>query len=419
MFWIFGQCLSSTPLLSAGLGDGARITAGSGRLRRWLVGAEVALAVVLLVGAALTLRSFVTLVSVRPSFPVSGLVTARMSLPGIRYGDPGKSAQFFETLSARLRDAPGVIAAGAASRLPLGGNEWTGQLFIDGRPEVHGREIRHKTVTMGYLETLGTRVIAGRVFAGPDVLNGQRPIVINDALARQYFPGGGAVGARIAQSEPGPKTQWNTVIGVVADEPQDGLGVPSQPEIYDPELLSDDSEMAVLVRSSLPPQDAIALLRKIARESDSQVALFNVRSMDEGLWRSVARERLAMSLAMMFAISALLLAAVGIYGVASHSVAQRTREIGVRVAFGATHVDVVSMLLRQELSVVAAGLAAGAIAAFLMARLVSAMLFRTTATDWPSYAAGAALILVSAFAACIVPARRALRVDPIVALRND
>jgi putative ABC transport system permease protein len=177
--------------------------------------------------------------------------------------------------------------------------------------------------------------------------------------------------------------------------------------------------MAVLVRSALPPQDAIALLRRVARESDAQVALFDVRSMDEGLWRSVARERLAMSLAVMFAISALLLAAVGIYGVAAHGVAQRTREIGVRVAFGATRSNVVSMLLRQELSVVAAGLVAGAIAAFLMARLVSAMLFRTTATDWPSYAAGAALLIVSAILACIVPARRALRVDPIVALRND
>lgn len=405
--------------LRAGLGDGGRTIGGSGRLRRWLVGAEVALAVVLLVGAGLTLRSFLALVSVHPNFSSSGLVSARMSLPGIRYGDAGKSAQFFEGLAARLRSEPGVIAAGAASRLPLEGNDWTGQLFVEGRPDVHGREIRHKTVTMGYLETLGTRVIAGRVFAGPDVLNDQVPIVINDALARQYFPEGGAVGARVALSEPGPKTKWNTVIGVVADEPQDGLGVPSQPEIYDPELLADDSGMVILMRSSLPPQDAIALLRKTARASDAQVALFNVRSMDEGVWRSVARERLAMSLAVVFAISALLLAAVGIYGVAAHGVAQRTREIGVRVAFGATRSNIVSMLLRQELSVVAAGLAAGGIAAFVLARLVSAMLFRTTATDWPSYAAGAALLLASAILACAVPARRALKVDPIVALRND
>ena len=419
MIGLFPAWQASRADLRAGLGDGARVLSGAGRIRRILVGAEVALAVVLLVGAGLTLRSFVALVSVRPNFPVSGLVTAQMSLPGIRYGQDGKSAQFFETLTSRLRQAPGVTAAGAATRLPLGGNDWTGQLYIDGRPEVHAHEIRHKTVTMGYLEALGTPVLSGRVFAGPDVLNGQAPIVINDALARQYFPGGGAVGARVAMNEPGPKTKWYTIIGVVADEPQDGLGVPAQPEIYDPELLTDDSNMAILVRSALPPQDAIALLRKTARESDSQVALFNVRSMDDGLWRSVARERLAMSLAVGFAISALLLAAVGIYGVAAHGVAQRTREIGVRVAFGATRSNIVSMLLRQELGVVAAGLAAGAIAAFLMARLVSAMLFHTTATDWPSYTAGAVLIVISAILACVVPARRALRVDPIVALRND
>jgi putative ABC transport system permease protein len=272
---------------------------------------------------------------------------------------------------------------------------------------------------MGYLEALGSRVIAGRVFSPADVLNGQRPVVVNDALARQFFPGGSAVGAQISGNDPGPKTRWNTVIGVVADEPQDGLGVPSQPEIYDPELLTDDSNMVILVRSALPPQDAIALLRKTARAADAQVALFNVRSMDQAVWRSVARERLAMALAVMFAISALLLAAVGIYGVASHGVAQRTREIGVRIAFGATRANVVSMLLREELTGVAAGLIAGALGAFLMARFISAMLFHTTATDWPSYAAGAALLMASAILACVVPARRALRVDPIVALRND
>jgi putative ABC transport system permease protein len=378
----------------------------------------VALAAVLLVGAGLTLRSFVALVSVRPNFTATGLVSAQMSLPGIRYGESGKSAQFFEGLASRLRAQPDVIAAGAATRLPLEGNDWTGQLFVEGRPDVHGREIRHKSVTMGYLETLGSRVVAGRVFAAADVLNGQNPIVINEALARQYFPNGSAVGARIAQDQPGPKTNWNTVIGVVADEPQDGLGVPSQPEIYDPELLTDDSAMVIVVRSAMPPQDAIAMLRKVARESDAQVALFNVRSMDESLWRSVARERLAMSLALVFAISALLLAAVGIYGVASHGVTQRTREIGVRVAFGATGSNVVAMLLRQELSVVVAGLAVGAIGAFVMARLISAMLFHTTPTDWPSYAGGAALLLGSALVACIVPARRALKVDPIIALRD-
>lgn len=405
--------------LRAGLGDGGRTTSGPGRLRRVLVGAEVALAVVLLIGAALTLRSFVALISVRPSFNVSGLVSAEMSLPGVRYGDDGKSAQFFETLSERLRHEAGVVAAGATSILPLDGNEWTGQLFIDGRPEVHGREIRHKTVTMGYLETLGLPVISGRVFAPADVLNGQRPIVVNQALVKKYFPDGNAVGSRVAQDTPGPKTNWYSILGVVADEPQDGLGVPAQPEIYDAELLQDTNKMAVLVRSTLPPQDAIALVRRAVREKDAQVALFHVRSMDDGVWRSVARERLAMALASMFAISALLLAAVGIYGVAAHGVAQRTREIGVRVAFGATRADIVGMLLRQELSVVAIGLVVGAMAAFGMARIVSAMLFNTTATDAPSYVAGAALIVVCAVLACVVPARRALGVDPMVALRND
>lgn len=403
----------------SGLGDGGRTTPVAGRVRRWLVGAEVALAVVLLVGAAMTLRSFVALVAVPTGFDLSGLVSARMSLPGIRYGDDGKSAQFFERLTQRLRAESGVVSAGAAARLPLDGANWTGQLYVDGRPDIHGREIRHKTVTFGYLETLGLPILTGRTFEPADVASGQRPVAINKAFADKYFPDGDAVGRRIAGDAPTPKTRWQTIVGVVANEPQDGLGLPAEPELYEPEVEQDDSTMSVLVRSSLPPSEAIALVRRVVREMDSQVALFDVRSMNESVWRSVARERLAMTLAAGFAVSALLLAAVGIFGVAAHGVAQRTREIGVRIAFGATRSDVLSLLLRQELLIVGLGLIAGAAAAMAVARVISAMLFQVGAADWPSYLVAAGALVASAVVACLVPARRALRVDPITALRDE
>ena len=405
--------------LRSGLGDGGRTTPAAGRLRRTLVAAEVALAVILLVGASLTLRSFVSLVSVRPNFNPAGLVSGRVTLPGIRYGDDGKSARFFEDLSAKLRAEGGVIAAGAVTRLPLEGYTWTGQLFIDGRPEVHGREIRHKAATLGYLDALKVPILSGRSFGAADVTNGQLPVVVNQTFARKYFPAGNAVGSRIAFDAPKPDTRWRTIIGIAADEPQDGLGVPASPELYEPELQQDDNDMSVLVRSSLPDDRALDVLRRTVRAMDAQLAIYDTRSMSDGIWRSVARERLAVSLAVMFAISALLLAAVGIYGVAAHGVSQRTREIGVRVAFGATRADVLGLLLRQELLVVAFGLTIGVAASYAMARVVAAMLFRVTAADWLSYAAGIALLVGVAIVACIIPARRALGVDPIVALRND
>ncbi|TAK13853.1 MAG: FtsX-like permease family protein, partial [Acidobacteria bacterium] len=219
----------------SGLGDGGRTTPAAGRMRRTLVAAEVALAVVLLVGATLTLRSFVSLVNVRPNFAMDGLVAGRVTLPGIRYGEDGKSARFFEEVAARLRAKGGVSAAGAVTRLPLEGTVWTGQLFIDGRPDVHGREIRHKTATFGYLETLGLPILSGRPFAAADIANGQLPVVINQTLARRFFPDGDAVGRRIAFDAPAEKVRWRTIVGVAADEPQDGLGMPAQPELYEPE----------------------------------------------------------------------------------------------------------------------------------------------------------------------------------------
>jgi putative ABC transport system permease protein len=407
--------------LRAGLGDGARTTSPAGRrMRQWLVGAEVGLAVVLLVGASLTIRSFIALISVPAGFPIDGLVSAKMSLPGIRYGDTGKSAQFFETLVSRLRQESGVTGAGAVSVLPLEGSSWTGNIYIEGRPEVRGLEIRHKTVTHGYLEALGIPLADGHPITPIDLANGQQPVVVNRALARLYFPDGDAVGRRITFSAPdGAKTQWATIVGVSANEPQGGLGSEAKPEVYEPEVLRDDSEMAVLVRSRMPPADALATLTRVVHGLDSQVAVYDARSMADTVSLSVSRERLAMSLSGVFALSALLLAAVGIFGVASHAVVARTREIGVRMAFGATRSSVTGLILRQELRAVWVGLIVGSGAAYACARLITTLLFKVTAGDIWSFAAGILLLVVTALCACLIPARRAVRLNPVEALRGE
>jgi hypothetical protein len=279
--------------------------------------------------------------------------------------------------------------------------------------------VRHNNVTLGYLRALGAPIVAGRDIDAADLTSTMQPIVVNETFARTNFPAGNAVGSRIDFDAPSAKSTWCTIVGVVADMPQDGLGIPTQPEIFQAELQQDDNVMSVLVRSTLPPDVAIAALRRAIREADPQVAIFDVRSMTDGIGRSVARERLAMSLASAFAASALLLAAVGIFSVAAQSVASRTREIGVRVAFGATRADLVGMILRQELGVVAAGLAIGAVAAFLLARLVTSLLFHVSPADGWSFAASVLLLSLTALLACLIPARRALRLSPVDALRGD
>lgn len=407
--------------LRTGIGAGTRLISTGGRAtRRVLVAAEVAVAVVLLVGALLTLRSFTSLVSMPPGFPVDGLVSARISLPGIRYGKDYQSAEFYEKLVEQLRQTPGITGAGATIKLPLEGSPYTSQMYLESRPEVHATEVRHKTITTGYLETLRVPLMKGRHITRADTTNGQLPIVVNQTFAQKYFAGVDPVGQRVTFDKPsGDKTRWRTILGVVGDEVQDALGVPAEPEVYQPELQDDEGAMAVLVRSTLPPDQALATLRRVIRDLDSQLAVYEARSMSDGVWRSVARERLALALAAVFALSALVLSAIGIFGVAAHSVVARTREIGVRMAFGASSGSVVTLLCRQELRSVVAGLVVGGVAAFFAARLVASLLFHVPPADPWSFAGSGFVLALTGVIAVLVPARRALRMDPVQALRRD
>lgn len=406
--------------LRQGLGDGVRTTpAHVDRLRQFLVTGEVALAVVLLVGALLTARSFQALIDVDLGFSVNGLVTGRVALPSSRYGDEAKRSALFEAAVSRLRAMPAIEAAGATRRLPLEGYAWTGDLYIEGRPDVHGRELRHKSISSGYLETLGLRLIAGRTIAARDRADAPLAVVVNETLAREYFPGQDPVGHRIAFDKPGPRVRWRTIVGEVADEPQDGVGVPAAPEVYESDLQDASPAMAIAVRSSLPTSDALSDIRTVIHELDPQLAVYDAGPFSDRVAGALSRNRVSATLAGVFALTALVLAAVGVYGVAACAVAARTREIGVRVTFGATRASVLGLILRREFRYVAGGLVAGGGLAVLASRSLRSLLFGISPSDPSSYAGGLAVLLLVGLAACVIPARRALRVDPVQALRSE
>jgi len=401
------------------LKTGARGSTGeAGRLRHLLIVGEVALSVVLLAGAGLLVRSFVRLQAVDPGVDVRQTLSFRVSLPD-RYDGDGRSTAFFSELTGRLRAVPGVRAAGATARLALEGYAWTGDLFIEGRPEVRGRELRHKSVTPGYFEAAGIPRLAGRDFTGADTADSQPVALVNRALVRRYFAPADAVGSRISYSRPsGMETNWVTIIGVVADEKQDALDAPVEPEVYAPHTQDPRSHMSVLVRAAVDPAGLLPSIRREVAAVDPAIALYGVRTMEEVVRASVAEERFSALLLGAFALTALLLAAAGLYGVIAYTVSERTREIGVRLALGAAPSQVVRMVVGGGVRLVLAGLVVGLGAALLTGRVLEGFLFETRSGD-PLVLGGVALtMLVTALAASYLPALRAARVDPAVSLRE-
>jgi putative ABC transport system permease protein len=402
----------------AGVGEGGRSVSASGRLARLIVAVEVALAVVLLGSAAITLRSFRALVVADPGFEVNELTTAQIALPATPYSERAQVGAFYEELGARLRASPLVSAAGAAHGLPVKGSTWTGDLFIEGRPDVHARNLKHRSVTSGYLETLGLPLIAGRTIQTIDRLDQPLVVVINQTLARQFFADTNPVGTRIAFDPPSPKVRWRTIIGIVADEPQDGPGAPIAPLVYDSVSQEPMREMAVVVRSTAPSDQIVRLIRDAVRSMDPQLALAEPGPLTARIGEWLAPQQLAAALATVFAVIGLLLSLVGIYGVVAYAAATRTREVGIRVACGATRSDILRMLMVQHLRMASAGLGAGVLAAIVAADLAAWSLYGVPRHDVLGLAASSTVLFVSAVIACWLPARRALRIDPVAALRS-
>jgi predicted permease len=419
-------------------GRGLSASGGKHRFHRALVVAEVALAAVLVVSAGLLLRSFAGLLRIDPGFDPANLLSARVDLPRETYPDNARTTLFYDRLLERLRALPGVSAAAAASLPPLGGVAGDTTFEIEGATgpgaagavagDAAGAEphLYHWLVTPGYFQTAGIAVVRGRPIRATDGAAAPPAAVVNETLARRYWPRGDPIGRRIRlfwnDTDRGP---WIEIVGIARDVAFRRLDEPPQPELYLAEAqgraVADfpSTTMSLLVRSASRPLALAAAVRRAVREADPAVPVSRVQTLDELLARSVSRQRFDLALLGLFAALALALASVGIYGILAHAVRQRTHEIGIRQALGARPGDLFRLLVGEGLRLTLAGLALGLAAAAALTRFQQSLLFGVSPTDPLTFAGVAVLLCAVALAACSLPARRALAVDPMAALRVE
>ena len=417
-FGLLPAFTASGTALTDSLKEGGRTgTAGrGGRTRATLVIAEIALALVLLVGAGLLVRSFARLTNVDAGFEPAQTLSMRVSLPGSRYAEAPQRTQFYRELVQRIAVLPGVQSTGAISFLPLTGLGSATSYEVVGRPTPRGQEpvTDVRVITGEYFKALGVPLLRGRLFDENTPSDTTNKVIVNETLARAHWPGDDPVGKRI-------KVSWrdnieDEIIGVVGDVRMAELNTAARPAIYWPHAREAYGSMTLTVRGTGDPTNAI---RAILRERDPDLALADVRSMDEVVARSVAQRRVTMVLLGIFAGAALLLAAIGIYGVIAYSVTQRTQEIGIRVALGAQRGDVLRMIVRSAVLLAVAGVAIGAAGAVFLTRLMRDLLFGVEPFDLVTFGTVALLLTIVALLASYIPGRRATRVDPIIALRGE
>lgn len=404
------------------LNERSRTGTGQGRTTRSvLVACEVALSVMLVCGAGLLVKSLVRLEQVSPGFQADRGLTFGVSLPAARYPKDEQVVQTLQEIERRLRDSPQVEAVGSASVLALGGQWWTGDATVEGRAvDDYERELRHKSVTPDYFRAMGTPLVSGRFLEEQDGLaNAPEVTLVNETLAKKYFRGADPIGKRIRFGRPTDKDPWVTVVGVVADEKQDGLASLVQPEVYSPLARNATNEMTFVVRSYGSPEALAGLARQVVHGVDKNLVLTNVNTLNDIVFGSVKNERFRTTLLAGFAGVALLLAAVGIYGVLAYLVTQRTREIGIRMAMGARASQLLTMVFRQGMAPVLFGLASGLLGGLAVTNLIRTLLFGVQANDPVIYLAATGILAVVAMLACWIPAVRATRVDPMSALRDE
>jgi len=423
VFGLVPALASGKPELTEALKEGGRgSTTGRrrNRIRNLLVIAEVALALVLLVSAGLLIKSFVRLQNVNPGFNPRGIVTMELSLPLAKYARGKPVADFYAEVERRVRALPGIQYAAITSILPLSGTNSDSSFHIEGRNEkqsgIHPDE-ELRTITSDYFRVLQTPLIKGRFFTEADTAEAPGAVIINQAMAKKYWPGEEALGKRINFDDSDPaKIKWVTVVGVVADIRHAGLEVEPKPEYYLPHAQRAYRGMILAVRSGLDPGAVVRSIRKEVSALDSEQPLANVRTLEEVTADSIAPRRLSVLLIAVFAGVALVLAAVGIYGVMSFLVVQRTHEIGVRMALGAQRSDVLRLVIGRAAKLVLIGTAAGLLVGLFSSRALRAMLYNVGAFDlWTFVGVTLTLCLVS-LAASYIPALRATRASPMIAL---
>jgi putative ABC transport system permease protein len=424
IFSLIPALRASRPDVTAALKDsGTRsATGGSGRLRTALVVGEVAVAVVLLVGGGLVIRGFLQLMRVDPGFRPSNLLTLRTVLPESEYGAEDRRRAFLDEVLPRIRSLAGVEGAAAVSSLPLGGGLSTYTIAVEGAPPPPaGRNpvAAMAVVSPGYFETLGIPLRRGRTFDERDGRPGTDPVVIvNETLAAAHWPGQDPVGKRLKLGDHASARPWMTVVGVAGDVRQRSLEEPVRQGMYVTQAQQPTRGLTVVVRAA-GPLGLVDPVRRAIRTLDPNLPVSSVFTMDRVIVRSLWQPRLFSLVFGVFGAAALVLALVGVYGVVSYSVAQRTREIGIRVALGAGRGRVRAMVLGQGMRATTIGIGIGLACAVAVTRLMGALLYGVSPTDPVTLGLVTTVLGGTALAACFVPAVRATRVDPIVALRHE
>ena len=425
LFGLFPALKVSRPDLNEALKEGSRGSTGSlgrSRVRSLLVVSEVALSLVLLVGAGLLIRSFAALQGTPPGYDPSRVLTATLEVSRSEYPEP---ELFFQEVTNRVKALPGVEAAGVTSLLPLSASDTSVEFKIEGRPEPQPGAVpvaRPLSVNPDYFRAMRVPVRKGRLFGEQDTKQSTKVVLVNEELARRYFTGEDPLGKRLilyhtfAKSEPSPYE----VVGVISDIRHRGLDVPASPEFYVPYVQMPPPRMSLVVRSVTPDAASLAAsVRGAIREVNKGARVWDIRQMDERLAGSMAPQRFNTVVLGLFGLVALILSAVGILGVMSYTVVERTHEIGVRIALGARRADILKLIVGRGLLLTLGGVGLGLVAALLLTRLMSGLLYGVSANDPTTFVGIALLLTMVALVACYVPARRAMKVDPIIALRYE
>ncbi|HLB37308.1 MAG TPA: ABC transporter permease [Gemmatimonadales bacterium] len=401
-------------------GRGGSQTKRSLRMAGTLVAVEVALALLLAVGAGLMLRSFWLIRQVDPGFRREGVLAVQFTIPTARYQDRDNVLAFYHRLAEALEGRPEIERVGTVGRLPLTGTSWSSQFQAAGwPPERVGFEILHRRADRGYFEALDIPLIRGRLFEPGDRAGGPLVVVINETFAREHFPGEDPIGQRIAYDRVATESSnWYEIIGIVGDQHQVSPAQAARAEVFENRNQDWDRSNWVVIRTRVEPASVLPIVRNVLREIDPLIPIAQARPLRD-VWRaSMVREEFILTLLTVFGGVALLLAAVGVYGVAAQAARQRTREIGIRVALGAAGPDVIGLMLRRSLVMVGLGLAAGLTASLAAARALRAVLYGVAPNDPATLAAVVGLLATVAGLACYLPARRATGLDPVRSLRD-
>ena len=424
IFGVVPALQSSRVDLNDTLKEGGRgsLTSSGSHSRSLLVVTEIALSLVLLVGAGLMIQSFLRLRRVNVGLDPKSVLTLGIGLPRVKYPEGPQRAAFFQNLIERVRALPGVEGAAATATLPLSGGGWGRSITIEGYPVLpvgQAPMIQHTVVTPTYFQTMGIHLLAGRDFTDADRPGAPLVTIVDERLAQKYWPNESAIGKRIRFGPPEDNEPWHTVIGVVGAVRHQRMQEETRNSVYLSHQQIPVGGLAIVARTATDPKTLVAGVRREVAQIDSDLPVSNIATMEEVMAESIWQPRLYAMLFAVFAGGALVLAVIGIYGVMAYIVITRTHEIGIRMALGATARDVFKLIVGRGMKLTAIGLVLGVGGAFALTRLMRGLLFNISATDPITFVLISILLAVAAFLACYIPARRATKVDPLVALRYE